>query len=42
MKLSNTSDDGWWMVVTTVRPLAARFFRICTTWNAANESRPDV
>mmetsp|Transcript_4795 Transcript_4795/g.9508 ORF Transcript_4795/g.9508 Transcript_4795/m.9508 type:complete len:274 (-) Transcript_4795:450-1271(-) len=45
MRLSNMwkmSEDGWWIVATTVRPAAARLLSVWTTLKAVNVSRPEV
>lgn len=36
------TDDGWWMVQRTSRPVAAMSLSICIVVSAPNESRPDV
>lgn len=40
--MAKTSEDGWWMVTTTVFPLSAMCLRTDTTFCAMKESRPDV
>jgi len=44
-RLSNwlkISDEGWWIVLTTLRPWRARFFKTSSTFKAVVESRPVV
>ena len=41
-KSLNSCDDGWWIVHTTVRPVATMFFTARITTDAARESSPDV
>ena len=41
-KSAKTSEDGWWIVVTTVQPLRASDERSVTTLHAVNESSPLV
>jgi hypothetical protein len=36
----NTSEEGWWMVATTVRPFSASFRRLLITPNADALSSP--
>jgi hypothetical protein len=38
----NMDDDGWWMVVTTVCPLLARFFSVTIKPRDVAASRPVV
>lgn len=41
-KSSNTSELGWWMTVTTVRPFSASERMVAMTKNAEAASRPEV
>ena len=38
----NISDEGWWIVVTTVRPAWANLFRNLIKFKAVVESKPVV
>lgn len=40
--MAKISEEGWWMVMTTVFPFSAMFFSTSTTFCAINESRPEV
>jgi hypothetical protein len=40
--MRNMEEDGWWMVLTTVCPLLARFFIDTINPSEVDESRPVV